>query len=1164
MSHLALTDKYTNATGQIFLSGIQALVRLPMVQIRRDRAAGLHTAGFISGYRGSPLGGYDQQLLAAKPHLDALDIVVRPAVNEDLAATAVWGTQQLHLSPGHKFDGVAAIWYGKGPGVDRSGDVFKHGNAAGSASHGGVLCIAGDDHGATSSSIPHQSDHAFISALMPILYPSSIHEFVELGLLGFSMSRYSGCWVAMKVLSSTVDTQAAIDLNHETTQFCLPTDFELPQGGLNLRCPDDRWRQDDRLQTYKGYAAIAFARANRIDRVVLDAPSARLGIVASGKAYEDVRQALRELGITPTAAQTLGVRFYKVRMPWPLEPEGIRQFALGLEEMLIVEERREIIEHQVKQQLFNWRADVRPRIVGKFDDQRLPVLSLSAELSTETVAILIADRLLRLSLPEDWRARLTSAAQRFKARVTERAQYIPAVSRPPFYCPGCPHNTSTKVPDGSRALAGIGCHFMAQWMDRNTETFTQMGGEGVSWVGIASFTDEKHIFANLGDGTYFHSGILAIRQAVAAGVNITYKLLYNDAVAMTGGQAVDGYLSPELLTRQLADEGVKIIYLLAETPEAYPAHILAPGVIVQSRDTIDEVMKTLRATPGCTAIVYVQTCAAEKRRRRRRGEMVEPDVRVFINPDVCEGCGDCSTQSNCIAVEPLETAFGRKRQINQSSCNKDFSCLKGFCPSFVTVHGAKMRRAPAIAAPATDSLPTPTAPAIAPGYNIGLAGVGGTGILTASAVLGMAAHLEGKRSIVLEMSGLAQKGGAVLSHVRMGTTEDDVGSPHIVSGGADLILIADPVVGASPQAIQICGPIRTTAVINRHLTPVAQFVRHRDFDMQPERLLAVIRKETRSIDRSFDFDDYATRIFGERMPANIMMLGFAFQRGLLPLTTDSIEQAITLNGIAIPQNLAAFRWGRWIAHDRRAVDLQVSPSFQAPLKLTLKNLIAHRAAHLTRYQDASLAHRYLALVEQVRARTKSLSQGEDLVRTVAANYAKLLAYKDEYEVARLHLERAFQAALNREFEGKYALSYYLAPPLLARTGPDGRPKKIRFGSWITPLFRLLCGMRRLRGTPLDVFGYTAERRKEKALIYSYEALVAHVLAGVRPDNAAIAHDLLALPDQIRGFGPVKMAAVAAVEIKWKTLLTTFDQAAPTEVCLPSKNALLPHGNHLSR
>ncbi|HEY3146683.1 MAG TPA: indolepyruvate ferredoxin oxidoreductase family protein, partial [Dongiaceae bacterium] len=859
-----------------------------------DRAAGLNTAGFISGYRGSPLGGYDQQLFAARKHLEQYNIKFQPGVNEDLAATAIWGSQQLNLSPGAKYDGVVGIWYGKGPGVDRCGDVFRHGNTAGSAKNGGVLVLAGDDHGAKSSTVPHQSDHAFISALMPYLYPSSIHEMIEMGLLGIAMSRYSGCWVGMKVITETVETTAEIDLTDEMTPFAIPTDFEMPPGGLNLRWPDDRYAQDLRLQDYKGYAAIAFARANKINRITMDSPNARYGIMASGKSYEDIRQALRELGITEEVAAKIGLRLYKIGMPWPLEPEGVRNFAVGLEEIFIVEERREIVENQVKQELFNWRDDVRPRIVGKMDDHDKRFLTFAAELSVASLASSLTERLLRLNLNPEIAAMLRAKADWFNGRQATQMQAVAPVTRTPYFCSGCPHNTSTKVPEGSRAFAGIGCHFMALWMDRSTETYTHMGGEGVPWVGVAPFTKEEHVFANLGDGTYFHSGSLAIRQAIASGANITYKLLYNDATAMTGGQHVDGELSPQQITFQLHSEGIRNIYLVSENPAAYPASDIAPGVKVAHRDELDAVQRTCRTLKGTSAIVFVQTCAAEKRRRRKRGLMEDPARRVMINPAVCEGCGDCSVQSNCISVEPLETEMGRKRTINQSTCNKDYSCLKGFCPSFVTIDGGKPRRRAPASLDGTGlgdigDLPEPASfPSLERPYNIAVGGVGGTGVLTIGALLGMAAHIEGKASMILDMSGLAQKGGAVLSHVRLSEHTADVTCSRIVTGTADLVMAADEVVAAAKDTITLCEASRTTGVINTHVIPTADFILNRDFNFQSRKVNHVLETELRKDSSFYDFTKPAEALLGDSIATNIMMLGYAYQKGLLPLSAKAI------------------------------------------------------------------------------------------------------------------------------------------------------------------------------------------------------------------------------------------------------------------------------------
>ena len=1140
---ISLDDKYTATEGRVFLSGTQALVRLPMVQMQRDRANGLNTAAFITGYRGSPLGNYDLQLMRAKKFLEPNDVTFQPGLNEDLAVTAIWGSQQVHLSEGANRDGVLGLWYGKGPGVDRSGDAFKHGNAAGSSQHGGVLAFAGDDHTCKSSSIPHQSDHAFISALMPMLYPSSIHEFIEMGLLGIAMSRYSGCWIGYKVISETVETTSVVDLTSEGRQFVLPEDFKVPADGLNLRWPDAPLVQDERLQEQKGYAAIAFARANGVDFTAMDSPNARFGIVASGKAYEDVVQALSDLGIGEEERKLIGLRLYKVRMPWPLEPVGIRRFSEGLEEVLIVEERREIIENQIKQQLFNWRSNVRPRIVGKFDEEDKPFLSLSAGLNVSIVARALADRLVRLDLPEGLTNKIKQKLHVLEELQAAGQRHVAPVSRLPHFCAGCPHNTSTRVPEGSKAMAGIGCHFMSQWMDRNTETFTHMGAEGVPWTAIGHYTDEKHRFVNLGDGTYFHSGTLAIRASVAAKANITYKVLYNDTVAMTGGQPHDGELTPQQITHQLHHENLRKIYLLSDKPDLYPASDLAPGVVVKHRDHIDAVMEELREIEGVTAIVYVQTCAAELRRRRKRKQAVDPDMRLFINPAVCEGCGDCSKQSNCIAIEPEETEFGRKRKINQSACNKDFSCLKGFCPSFVTVRGGNLRKRAPAETPDFSGLPQPALPSLeAQPWNIAVTGVGGTGVLTIGALLGMAAHIEGKNPLIMDMAGLAQKGGAVLSHIRISAKDQPVRSPRIANGGADVLIAADSVVAASKEGIILCDTERTNAVLNAKVTPVSDFVRIRDFDFQAATVEKTVEKSVRSNEHFHNFAEIALAVAGDEIASNIMMLGYAWQNGLVPLGNAAIEQAIRLNGVAIEANLTAFNWGRMLAHDPDFVGSKLQPKHVVTQNsLSLDELIAHRRGHLTKYQNVALVDRYETLVKTVRAATADHVNGETLTRMVAQNYAKLLSYKDEYEVARLFTDPEFKAALAEQFAGDYKLAFNLAPPLLTGTAPNGRPKKREFGAITLKLFGLLARMKGLRGTALDLFGKTAERRAERALITEYENDVALVLEQHATIPGDLALKLLNSVDEIRGFGPVKEEAMQAHAERRAALLKKINE-----------------------
>jgi indolepyruvate ferredoxin oxidoreductase len=946
----------------------------------------------------------------------------------------------------------------------------------------------------------------------------------------------------MKVITETVETTAEIDLADELTPFVIPTDFEMPKGGLNLRWPDDRYDQDRRLQDYKGFAALAFARANKVNRITMDSPNARFGIMASGKSYEDIRQALRELGVTEQVAAKIGLRLYKIGMPWPLEPQGVREFAVGLEEIFIIEERREIVENQVKQELFNWRDDVRPRIIGKMDDHDKPFLPFAQELSVASLASSLTERLLRLNLNPEIAEMLRAKADWFNGRQATQMQAVAPIARTPYFCSGCPHNTSTKVPEGSRAFAGIGCHFMSLWMDRNTETFTHMGGEGVPWVGVAPFTKEKHVFANLGDGTYFHSGSLAIRQAVSSGANITYKILYNDATAMTGGQHVDGELSPQQITFQLHAEGIRDIYLVSENPDAYPARTIAPGTKTAHRDQLDDVMKTCREIKGASAIVFVQTCAAEKRRRRKRGIMEDPQRRVLINPAVCEGCGDCSVQSNCISVEPLETEMGRKRAINQSSCNKDYSCLKGFCPSFVTVDGGALRkRAPAKLSDIGE-LPEPASrPSLDRPYNIAVGGVGGTGVLTIGALLGMAAHIEGKASMILDMSGLAQKGGAVLSHVRLSQHTADVTCSRIVTGTADLVIAADEVVAAAKETMTLCESSRTHGVINTHLIPIADFILNRDFNFQSSKVNHVLETALRKDSAFFDFTTPAETLLGDSIATNMMMMGYAYQRGLLPLTAEAIEQAISVNGVAVKMNTEAFRLGRLAAVDpaRLAAMMKGKDEVKAAKTLdemSLDEIIAHRSALLTDYQNAALADKYRAMVNRVKDAATKGGYGDALPRAVAINYAKLLTYKDEYEVARLYTDGRFEKQLRDQFQGDYKISFHLAPPLLANeTDALGRPAKKTYGPRMMTAFRLLAKMKGLRGTAFDVFGYSAERKMERDLIAGYEKDVAFVLDKLSPANVEIATELLSLPDRIRGYGPVKEKAVTDAKIRYAEL-----------------------------
>ncbi|PKO34018.1 MAG: indolepyruvate ferredoxin oxidoreductase [Betaproteobacteria bacterium HGW-Betaproteobacteria-7] len=1128
-----LDDKYTRSTGRVYLTGTQALIRLPMLQRERDLAAGLNTAGFISGYRGSPLGNLDLGLWKAKQHLADHHITFQPGINEDMAATAVWGSQQVGLFPGAKYDGVFGLWYGKGPGVDRCGDVFRHANAAGTAKHGGVLVIAGDDHAAKSSTLPHQTEHIFKAVLMPVLYPANVQEYLDYGLHGWAMSRYSGCWVAFKALADTVETSASVEVDPAALNIVLPDDFQLPADGLNIRWPDPPLQQEVRLLNHKLYAALAYCRANRLDRVVIDTPQPRLGILTAGKSYLDVRQALDELGIDDALAAEIGIRLYKVGMVWPLEPQGVRHFAEGLEEILVVEEKRQLLEYQLKEELYNWREDVRPRIIGKFaekgewtvegdggylahSDWLLPA---AGELAVASIARVIAGRIGRFFTSPAIEARLQLIATK---QQSGRAPIMLA-ERKPHFCSGCPHNTSTRVPEGSRAVAGIGCHYMVTWMDRQTATFTHMGGEGVPWVGQAPFTEEKHIFANLGDGTYFHSGLLAIRQAIAAKVPITYKILYNDAVAMTGGQPVDGILSVARITRQLEAEGVDKMVIVTNDPDKY-AEItdLAPKVPVRHRDELDRTQRELREYPGVSVLIYDQMCATEGRRRRKRGKLPPVDRRVFINEAVCEGCGDCSVQSNCLSVVPVDTLFGSKRQIDQSSCNQDFSCVKGFCPSFVSIEGGSLKKGVA-AADQEDwpLLPAPTLPSTGEPYNLLLTGVGGMGVITLGALIGMAAHLDGKGVSALDMTGLAQKYGAVFTHLRIANRPQDIHAARIATGEAHAVLGGDLVVSAGSEALAKMLAGRTRAVVSCTETPTAEFTRNRDWHFPQDGLR---RQLTEALgDAAVEFLDsshLARRLMGDALFANMLLLGYAWQKGLVPVSASALDQAIELNGAAIEANRQAFLWGRRAAAEPQRVARIAGTTNAVPAAaLSLDELIAQRSEHLTAYQDARLATRYRQRLATIRA------LGDDeLTRLVAEQFARLLAPKDEWEVARLFADADFQQQLTETFSGDFRLAFHFAPPLLARSGSDGRPRKIRFGPWLLPVLKGMAALRRWRGSWLDPFRFAADKALDRQLLADYEADLELIASHIDP---AAGRHLAAWPAEVRGFGPVRAKAASS-------------------------------------
>jgi indolepyruvate ferredoxin oxidoreductase len=1151
LAAVTLDDKYALDEGRVYLTGTQALVRLPIMQRQRDVAAGLNSGCFIAGYRGSPLGGFDQALWGARRFLDKNHIKFQPAINEELGATSVWGSQQIGLFPGAKYDGVFAIWYGKGPGVDRSGDPLKHGNSAGTAPHGGVLAIAGDDHTCKSSTLAHQSELAFIDASIPILNPAGVEDILDLGLYGWAMSRYSGCWVGFKTVAETMDSSASVTLHPDRVRIVIPEDFAMPPGGLAIRWPDTPLDQEMRLHRYKLEAVRAFARANKLDRTVIDSREPRFGIVTTGKSYLDVCQALDDLGIDQQEAEAIGLKVYKVAMAWPLEPQGVRAFAEGLEEVLVVEEKRAVIETQIKEQLFNWPVNVRPRVIGKHDESGEWILPSPGELSPAQIARVIAKRIARFYQS----SRIAEHLARLEASEAQLSGSVVPFLRTPYFCSGCPHNTSTKVPEGSRALAGIGCHYLSQFMDRSTATFSQMGGEGAAWIGQAPFVETPHVFANIGDGTYTHSGILAIRAALAAKVNMTYKVLFNDAVAMTGGQPIDGGLTVPMVARQLAAEGVRPIVVVSDEPEKYPASAnFPPNATVRHRDDLDEIQRDIREFKGVSAIVYDQTCAAEKRRRRKRGRFPDPAKRVVINDLVCEGCGDCSTQSNCVSVVPVETEFGRKRAIDQSSCNKDYSCLKGFCPSFVTVEGGSLRKRQAGAS--DDDLPAlsdPVLPALDEPYGILVTGVGGTGVVTIGALIGMAAHLEGKGVTVLDMTGLAQKGGAVLSHVRIAASPEAIHAVRIANGDARLLVGCDLVVSASGESVSKLRPGHTRAIVNSHQIITGDFTRNPDLTFPERQLAQAVTKAVGQGGAEFlDATGLATGLLGDSLATNLFMLGFAYQRGLVPVSAEALDKAIELNGAAVEFNRRAFRWGRRAAIDLDMVASRATPAEAMPethrLSETLDAVIERRIDFLTAYQNAAYAARYAGWIERLRvAESAAAPNSTSLTDAVARALFKVMAYKDEYEVARLYTDSDFFKRVGAQFEGDYKLKFHLAPPLTANRDPKtGHLEKREYGPRMLTAFRVLAKLKFLRGTAFDIFGRTEERRAERQAIADYETLLAEITASLTAENHAAAVELAALPLEIRGFGHVKEANRQRAATKAETLLVRFrdPQAAP--------------------
>ena len=1117
---VSLLDKYSKRDGSIFISGVQSLVRMPLVQKDIDISNNLNTAGFISGYKGSPLAGYDLELSRAQNFLDEKSIFHQPGLNEEIAATSVWGSQQGEFLSRGKFDGVFGIWYGKGPGVDRAMDALKHANAAGSSKHGGVLAIAGDDHGAKSSTLPHQSDHNFISAFIPYLYPSGVNDIVPYGLLGIAMSRFSGCWIGMKIVSDVADAAMVYDTDLEKANIIIPSkDFfgEYAELSRNIYYKDNPRDQDHRLQRVKGFAAQAFGRVNGIDKTIWKGPKTKIGIITSGKSYNDVREALRWLNIDESSANDLGVGLYKVGMPWPLEPEGIREFCEGLDHVLVVEEKRELIEHQIKWQLYNWKEAARPIVVGKQDELGKWLLPPENDLPLEVIVEVVAKRIYKATNSSDLLDRL----KWFNKRHQEQRSVLSPIKRNPYFCSGCPHNTSTLVPEGSRSLGGIGCHYMAVDMDRGTELYTQMGGEGTPWIGQSPFSKDSHIFANLGDGTYKHSGILAIRAAIDADINITYKILYNDAVAMTGGQAIGNNWDVQGITRQLLAEGISKICILSEDPAQYK-NLKSTNVLSMHRDNIIEAQKDLKKVSGVSALIYDQTCAAEKRRRRKRGLLEDPIKRVFINPEICEGCGDCSIQSNCVSIEPLETSNGRKRKINQANCNKDYSCLKGFCPSFIT----------ADVVPKKIKLSKNFQTLLNPNTierdetNIMLTGIGGTGVLTISALLGMAAHIEGKVSTTLDLTGLAQKGGAVWSHIKIFSKEKVPFSHKISPASTDLLLACDPVVAVKEEIQETFSKSKTYSVVNSSLSPVADFVKERDLEFMEQETVDLIKKSSFKLVSLLPASNIAARLSNDAIGSNLIMLGAAFQAGLIPLKRESIEEAIILNKVGAENNLHCFNLGRaYVQNPQQPIFanfLENSPDE------TLELVLSSRKKLLKDYGRKEF-EKYNSSFSETRELLKNEIGSESTLVRLAKELYRLLAIKDEYQVAEFHLQNS-KELISSYGNNYFNLNFYLAPPLLSfiKDKKTQRPKKFKVPAYIAlPTFYLLRSLKFLRGSPLDIMKHSKDRKlalEHQKIFFEDLANISTLPEGKRLSSIA---KLLSRSEKVKGFGPVREIAFKA-------------------------------------
>ena len=1142
---ISLDEKYARNADRVYITGNQALVRAAMMQRWRDEIAGLNTAGFISGYRGSPLHNVDRELWRANRALDGAHIHFLPAVNEDLAATAIWGSQQATAFGDANYDGVYALWYGKGPGFDRSVDAIRHGHMAGSSRHGGVLTVVGDDHPMKESASPAAHELLFADLMMPVLFPANVQEVIDYALYGWALSRFAGTWVGLKLVPDTIAATSSVLGDVDRIQITTPSDVIFPGDGVSLRVPDHYRNQEARTRHFKIPAAIAFAQANKINRVTHSSPNPRYGIIATGKAWTDVCQAFREMGLNVEQLSGLGITVLKLAMPYPVDEAAIRDFATDLEEILVVEEKHRLTEMNVKDALYALPSERRPRVIGRFNETGQMILPDWPEYTPDDIVRALSKRIAHFHNSEPIKFHLDF----LQARSEQTAQReLLKIERQPFFCSGCPHNTSTQVPEGSRAHGGIGCHLLATFMDRNNTTHTHMGGEGANWLGQAPFVKTKHVFQNIGDGTYFHSGQLAVRAAVAAGANITFKILFNDAIAMTGGQPVEGNLSPQIISRQVYDEGVRRIAVITDEPHKYTTRDFAPGVTIDHRSALDRVQRDLRDHPGTSILIYDQICAAEKRRRRKSGRMVDPPRRIIINDLVCEGCGDCNAKSNCLSVLPLETEFGRKRQIDQSACNKDFSCAEGFCPSFVSVVGGIPRKI-AASAPRQmlDSLPEPDMVEIGNGgtYNIMVTGVGGTGVVTITALLTMAAHIEDMAFSSVDQTGISQKGGSVVSHLRLASRHGDINALRLNEGAADLIIGCDNVTTAGDAVLSVISPRRTKVLLNTYEQITGDFVQNPNLVFPRSTVSGRIEAAADNGNViSVDATRLATHLLGDSIASNMFMLGYAYQSGMIPLSATAIDKAIELNGVAVDLNKNAFAWGRRAAFAPSSVEEIAHPMVvDRKMPTKLDEIVAHRVGELTAYQDASYAERYRQLVDRVRRAEASKADGKNELANTVARYAyKLMAYKDEYEVARLYTDGRFQSKLEKAFEGNGKLQFHFAPPWLARRDSEtGMPLKQNYGAWMLPILRQLARLRWLRGSRLDIFGYSEERKAERQLIEDYEQTINNLIRGLGPGNHQLAVEIASIPEMIRGYGHVKARNLVVAEARLTELKALWEQ-----------------------